>query len=180
MLGASGHVVIHRGAAGGPVIAQAVIDLAEIRDDVLNRADSTLVLADFRVAIEGAASRMAASKRTAADLAAMAEAQRALQQATNITESRHADTAFHLAVAGAAGNALLTAAIEDARAGMFDLVDLLGFEFLRESSFDGHELIIEAIRAGDPNAATTAMELHLAATRDEFVRIVAQHSLTSG
>jgi DNA-binding FadR family transcriptional regulator len=180
VLESSGHVAIHRGAAGGPVVSQAAIDPAEIRDDLLNRAESILVLADFRVAIEGAASRLAASNRTAADLATMADAQQALQLATNITESRHADTAFHLAVADAAGNALLTEAIEDARAGMFDLVDLLGFEFLRESSFDGHELIIDAIKAGDAGAATTAMELHLAATRAEFVRIVARHSSTSG
>lgn len=175
VLEASGHVAIHRGAAGGPVVTQAVIDPEEIRHDVLKRADSIMVLADFRVAIEGAASRLAASKRTDVDLAAMTTAQRALQQATNINESRHADTAFHLAVAVAAGNALLTEAIEDARAGMFDLVDLLGFEFLRESSFDAHELIIDSIRSGDAGAAATAMEQHLAATRTEFERLVAQH-----
>ncbi len=176
VLEASGHVAIHRGAAGGPVVTQAVIDREEIRDDVLRRADSILVLADFRVAVEGAASRLAATKRSVTDLLAMTNAQRALQQATNINESRQADTAFHLAVAGAAGNALLTEAIEDARAGMFDLVDLLGFEFLRESSFDAHELIITSIRAGDADAATCAMERHLAATRTEFERLVAQHS----
>ena len=176
VLEASGHVAIHRGAAGGPVVTQAVIDPAEIRDEVLTRADSILVLADFRVAIEGAASRLAARKRTEVDLSAMAAAQVALQGATTINDSRHADTVFHLAVARAAGNPLLIHAVEDARAGMFDLVDLLGFEFLRASSFDAHQRILDAIRAGDSETAAEAMEHHLGATRNEFERLVEHYA----
>jgi len=177
VLEASGHVAIHRGAAGGPVVTQATIDPAEISAEVLNRAETILELADFRVIIEGAASRLAAVQHTEADLEAMIGAQRDLHTAGNINESRLADTLFHLAVANAAGNTLLTQAIEDARAGMFDLVDLLGFEFLRESSFDAHELILDAIRSGDSERAAAAMQQHLAATHTEFERLVAQHSL---
>jgi DNA-binding FadR family transcriptional regulator len=157
-------------------VTQATIDAAEIRAEVLNRAETILELADFRVIIEGAASRLAAVQRTEADLEAMVRAQRDLGTANNINESRLADTVFHLAVANAAGNALLTHAIEDARAGMFNLVDLLGFEFLRGSSFDAHELILSAIRSGDSDGAAAAMQQHLAATHTEFERLVAQHS----
>jgi GntR family transcriptional repressor for pyruvate dehydrogenase complex len=142
VLESSGHVTIVRGSAGGPIVAHANLEPEEIRAEVLSRADSILVLADFRVVLEGAASRLAAKNRDTTDLRTMVVAQLALERASNIHESRRADTVFHLAIARAAGNSMLTLAIEDARAGMFDLVDLLGFDFLRESSLIAHELII--------------------------------------
>jgi DNA-binding FadR family transcriptional regulator len=172
ILEASGQVSIQRGAAGGPIVTEASVDPRLLRTDVLSRAGSILELAEFRSVIEAGAARLAAARRTANDLAAMSESQRHLRDATTIAESRHADTEFHLAIANAAGNAMLTHAIEDARAGMFDLVDLLGFQFLKESSFDAHQAILDAIDRGDDRASAAAMTEHLSATREEFARLV--------
>jgi GntR family transcriptional repressor for pyruvate dehydrogenase complex len=172
ILESSGQVSIQRGAAGGPIVNEAIVDPRIVRADVLSRADSILVLAEFRSVIESGAARMAAQNRSTEDLAAMTESQRQLQEATTIIESRHADTSFHLAIARAAGNPMLTNAIEDARAGMFDLVDLLGFRFLRESSFDAHQAILDAIDRSDQQSAAEAMAVHLSATRVEFERLM--------
>lgn len=172
VLEASGQVTIQRGAAGGPVITEATVDPRIVRSDVLGRAEDILVLAEFRSVIESAAASMAAQRHDEGDLEHMQAAQQRLLDSETMGESRNADTEFHLAIAHAAGNAMLTRSIEDARAGMFDLVDLLGFEFLKESSYASHRRILDAVARGDADEASAAMRQHLAATRVEFERLL--------
>ncbi len=66
---------------------------------------------------------------------------------------------------------MLTSAIEDARVQMFTTVDLLSFPFVKDSSYSAHGAVLDAIRAGDADAAAAAMRAHLAVTREEFRRL---------
>jgi GntR family transcriptional repressor for pyruvate dehydrogenase complex len=171
VLEGSGQIVVTRGARGGAIVQAAIVDPMRIRADVDTLADSIMPLTEYRSIIEGSAASLAAERRTDADLAELEAAQHGLLESTALDASRHADTRFHLAVAAAAGNPMLTSAIEDARVQMFTTVDLLSFPFVKESSFSAHGEVLEAIRAGDPAAAAAAMRAHLAVTREEFRRL---------
>lgn len=173
VLEAGGQLRILRGAAGGPVVQQAAPDADSVRTELLARGGDIIEFTEFRAVVECAAARMAAERRTDTTLDRLEAAQDELAAAVTKAESRLADSAFHLAIAEAAGNAMLAQAIDDARVRVFDSVDLMKFDFIKESSHDAHQRILEAIRAGDPEAAAAAMQAHIATTKLEFERIIA-------
>jgi GntR family transcriptional repressor for pyruvate dehydrogenase complex len=171
VLEGSGQIVITRGARGGAIVQAAIVDPMRIRADVDELAASIMPLTEYRSIIEGSAASLAAERRTENDLAELESAQRDLLDSAELDASRHADTRFHLAVAAAAGNPMLSSAIEDARVQMFTTVDLLSFPFVKDSSYTAHGAVLDAIRAGDAEAAASAMRAHLAVTREEFRRL---------
>ena len=140
------------------------------------RREDLLGLVEYRAEIESSAARLAAERRTQRDLDAMAHAQDELARARNKDESRRADTAFHLAVAGASANQHLARAIEDARAEMFHPVDLASFDFVMESSHTQHQRILDAITSGDSASAQQAMRDHVEHTRDEMLKLIGEES----
>jgi len=172
VLEGGGQIVILRGAAGGAIVQEEALDAALLRQSVRERADEIAALTEFREVVESAAAEMAATRVSAVDIAAMEAAQQELASSETKADCRHADTAFHLALAGAAGNPFIRDAVENARVRMFAQVDLMSFEFIRESSWEAHERILDAIRRGDAAAAAVEMRKHLETTRDEFTRIV--------
>lgn len=168
----SGQVVIRRGTAGGAIVQDLARSPDAVRRDLLTHRADLLSLLEFRIEIESAAARLAAARRTPADLDAMGVAQNALLEATNKDEGRAADTALHLAVARAAGNEHLAAAVEDARAEMFHPIDLATFDFIKESSHAGHAAVVDAIVRGDGAAADAAMRAHIEHTRVEMLAVL--------
>lgn len=176
VLEGSGQVVIHRGARGGAIVQESIVDPRLILDDVATRTEEILALAEFRSVVDAAAAGLAAVRRTEADLVLMRSAQEELSAATTLPDSRLADTAFHLAVAHASGNPELVRAIEDARVKMFAPVDLLSFRFHKEASLEGHARVLEAITDGDSPRATGEMQQHLAVTRAEFEQLLREYS----
>ncbi|WP_448006590.1 FadR/GntR family transcriptional regulator [Agromyces bauzanensis] len=168
----SGQIEVRRGAAGGPVVQQTEPDAQALRRDIVSREGSIIELTEFRAIVESAAAGLAAERRDDGDVRRLEDAQVELDAAVTKAESRLADQAFHLAIAQAAGNAMLVTAIEDARARMFDSVDLMPFEFIKETSLGAHQRILEAIRDGDAARAAAEMRQHLATTRQEFERII--------
>ncbi|MPS76347.1 MAG: FadR family transcriptional regulator [Microbacterium sp.] len=129
-------------------------------------------LTEFREIVESGGAALAAVRRSTADLEAMALAQSELAGAATKAESRIADTHFHLALAAASGNTFVRDAVEEARVRMFEPVDLMSFDFVKESSWHAHERILDAVRRGDADAADAAMRAHLRTTREEFTRVV--------
>lgn len=172
VLEGSGHITVTRGTAGGAVVQDSAPNPDLVLHELRARRDELFALVEFRAAIESESASLAAGRRTDADLAAMEEAQEHLSASANKDESRRADTEFHLAVAAAARNAHLSWAIEDARAAMFDPVDLASFDFVMESSHTQHQRVIDAIRSGDASEAAAAMRDHLEHTRDEIQKLI--------
>ncbi len=121
---------------------------------------------DYRIAVEAAAARLAAQTRSADDIATMIRANEAMAESRNHSESRAADSAFHLAIAAATGNPYLRRAIEDARAGMFRPLDVFGFA---HATWTGqpkeHQAIIDAIEAKAGDAAEQALHEHIEGAR---------------
>ncbi|MFD5226446.1 FadR/GntR family transcriptional regulator [Microbacterium sp. NPDC058342] len=172
ILEGSGQIVITRGASGGAIVQDAALDPRLIREEVRTRAAEIGALTEFREIVESGGAALAAARRTDADLEAMASAQSDLAAAITKAQSRVADTAFHLALAEASGNAFVRDAVEEARVRMFEPVDLMSFDFVKESSWHAHELILDAVRRGEAQAADEAMRAHLRTTRAEFTRVV--------
>lgn len=177
VLEGSGQITIKRGTSGGAIVQDNSVAPEVAIHELRQRRDALLTLLEYREEIETIAARWSATRRSEADLEAMQEAQEALRLATNKDESRRADTAFHLAIASAAGNPHLSASIEDARASMFHPVDLAAFVFAKESSHTHHQLVLDEIAKGDGDAASAAMRRHIQSSRLEMLRLMEGKSL---
>lgn len=176
VLEGSGQIVVTRGASGGPVVQETTPDPERLLRELRARTEEIQALTEFRVVVESGAAEIAAGVCTEDDIAALTAANTRLAEAATLTDSRAADTEFHLLIAELSGNPFLCEAIEDARVRMFAPVDVLSFDFIKDSSVAAHETVITALRAHDATGARDAMRSHVRTTREEFDRILGAHS----
>ena len=166
LLEASGLVEARRGRTGGTFVTK--------RDSDSDAADELIVrvmrhrkemedLLQYRRLMEPAVARVAAGMRRNADLAAMRKAIRGMVEATSEPDYMRHDTDFHIAVARATGNDILTHAIESIRMQLNDAMTLLpeSDTWHRRISRE-HEELFAAIEGGDGEAAERLMEEHVA------------------
>jgi GntR family transcriptional regulator, transcriptional repressor for pyruvate dehydrogenase complex len=129
--------------------------------------DHVYMLFEFRRVQETAASRLAATRATPAEL-------RAIEGAAQLCEQGHltgeaalfarGDDEFHLGIAAASHNPFLVASVREARRlqrqsstiGMHGAIGAHAAEAITE-----HDAIYQAIRDGDPKAAAEAAGVHL-------------------
>lgn len=157
-----------RGSGGGAlVVAAEPTGGAAGGHDALR--DELKELYEFRVACESAAAGLAAERRSEADLARLRAAIEDLDGELTLSRFRAADNAFHLALADAARNGRLRAAIEDARAAMFRPLDALPFELAVSRTVEDHGRILAAVAAREPAAARVAVAEHLREAQDELL-----------
>lgn len=123
---------------------------------------------EVRVALERLSARLAAPRLTSDDLAAMQASLRAMREAPTRDDFNDADTAFHVAIAEAAGNRLAadtTVAIrESVRAPLqagFARLDEQDYEQLRVVLLTEHEQICAALARGQAEEAETLLEEHV-------------------
>jgi GntR family transcriptional repressor for pyruvate dehydrogenase complex len=126
-----------------------------------------LYLLEFRFALEGEAARLAATRATTADIAAIEDAFRALSRAVDEGAlGAEADVAFHLAVAEAAhnpvflqvigyANRLFRTSVTIARAKSLAYVDR------PRAVLEEHREILAAIQRRRPEEAEAAMRRHI-------------------
>ncbi len=169
MLEVRGYVKSHRGAAGGLIVTIPQEPLEILKHRLREYLASFEELLEFRLAIESAASRLAALRRTNEDLTKLKRAIDDMRVSTTLPQFRRADNAFHLAIADAARNSRFRQAIEDARLAMLVPFDvLLDSEVLRLAQGNEHIQILAAIQSANPQEAEEAMAAHLARTRHEL------------
>jgi FMN reductase len=136
-----------------------------------------LELLEVREALETAAARLAAERRSEEDVSVLRGAlarvheSRRERGAAAVARFAHADGALHAALAAAARNGHLERAIADARARMFLPIGAV-FAQIAPRADDQHDAIVEAIEARDPDAAEAAMRAHLDATRADVRQLV--------
>ena len=169
VLRTEGYVESRRGAHGGLVVLDQGIDEERMRPVVQERLQEFEELLDLREAIEGAAARLAAERRTAGDLKALTSAFNAMARGLETERFRAADSAFHMAVASAARNRMMLRAIEEARAAMWMPIDDR-IEKVFPSAHRHHERILTAIRDQNPRAAERAAIAHLEVVRHDLRR----------
>jgi GntR family transcriptional repressor for pyruvate dehydrogenase complex len=164
-----------RGRYGGTFVSKASEDEL-VMDELIARVRRTRreledVLA-YRQAVEPAAARAAAKARLPEDIAALNRALEQTAAAANEHEYMRADTELHLAVAGATRNRFLEQAIEEIRIHLNDAMALLPESDIWHRRIDEeHRAVVEAIAAGDEEAAEAAMSLH-AANAEQGLRAV--------
>jgi GntR family transcriptional repressor for pyruvate dehydrogenase complex len=169
VLEGEGYVISRRGARGGILVLDQAENEERIRPLLAERLPEIEEIFDYRTAVEGAAARLAADRRTDEDLAILQRAYDVIAADRETRRFRAADNAFHLAVADAARNRLMRQAIEDARAEMWVPIDrLISRVFLTANRH--HRQILDAIRARDPDAAQQAVVDHLETARRDLRR----------
>lgn len=119
-------------------------------------------LVEARRHIEVALATLAAQRRSEEDLRDMRGLLRQMQDAGSDDEFIEADMAFHLRLAEAAGNSVLSGILINIRS--LIQVWITRVTYAAESiapSYQEHVPIMEAVEAGDPAAAAAAMGAHL-------------------
>jgi len=121
---------------------------------------------DLRWAIEPAIAQLAATRRSEGDIERARALLTAAASAPHTPRAlRASDSRFHLALAGMAASPSLAAAAADLQVRLGELLGTLPIlaESIRHSQSQ-HELILEAVAAGDGEQARTRMLEHISAT----------------
>ncbi|MBD7951963.1 FadR/GntR family transcriptional regulator [Oerskovia rustica] len=152
---------------------------AEASDDweeVLRRGEVVDVL-EVRGALETEAARLAATRRTPADLRAMTTALAGRGEVPTTASAQDyvdADLVFHRAVVDAAHNAVLTdlfaTFLPRLHRAMVDMIELDGAGERHRHDQDAHEAILDAVRDRDADRAAATSRRHLDSVHAKVVR----------
>jgi DNA-binding FadR family transcriptional regulator len=138
--------------------------------------DHVYMLFEFRRVQETAASRLAATRATPAELRAIevaAEQCRHGHVTGQVTLFDRGDDDFHLGIAAASHNPFLVTSVREARrlqrqSSTIGLHGTTGGH--AEGAIEEHAAIFQAIRDGDPEAAAQATGIHLDNTLEDYRR----------
>lgn len=116
----------------------------------------------FREILEPQVVALAAKMATPSHIDELESLIRQQAEATDIAQMREIDIQFHMALARATGNSILTEMVQ----GIHNTLGLVRSEHLisrrrQKISLAGHQMLIEAIRQRDPQMAIEAMRDHL-------------------
>ncbi|HTI27201.1 MAG TPA: GntR family transcriptional regulator [Kutzneria sp.] len=133
--------------------------------------DGVRALFELRAALECATARLAAARRTDADLTRMREVSAASRTAFTTGEFPYRlDLAFHGALLDAARSPLITEQVRLAQQRVILLRAAQEVAFSHEqASMDDHDSIIEAIEGQDGERAAQVMATHLDRVRDQLL-----------
>jgi GntR family transcriptional regulator, transcriptional repressor for pyruvate dehydrogenase complex len=180
-----GLLEVRRGSAGGVLIKEAPLTQPTY-EELRNQAEVYEEIVDFRLANECAAARLAAGRHTEEQLRgieqlmseleengrSLAAAQGNEEEIAHVsTEFGRLDTKLHLTIARASGNRYLIEAVETGRIDMLRPVGSV-FSSLHGNVNHLHREIVDAIAAGDGDAAATAMAAHIESTRQQLADLV--------
>ncbi|HZX01623.1 FadR/GntR family transcriptional regulator [Kribbella sp.] len=163
----AGYVESRRGRYGGTFVNEELpkprrTPAKRLARELAAGLDDALTL---RVVLETGAAEAAADR----DLgpAERDHLQRCLAEtdAASLTDYRRLDSRLHLAIAEVTGSPSLISATADVRMRLNELLDAIPLlERNIEHSNQQHKVIVDAVLAGDPEAARQAMQEHLSGT----------------
>lgn len=172
ILADNGYVDIRRGNNGGAFVRTDWLPSSSemVRRHLLPNWEEFDAVLDTRLQIESMLARLAAKRRTAAQVAEMRTAVEAYRSAADRESSRIADQQVHAAIARATGNSLIAAVSSQLRL----MVSLnLGAEpytsEARATAKDQHAELVDAVEAGDEDAAAAIAYDHFMIT-DRLLR----------
>jgi DNA-binding FadR family transcriptional regulator len=153
-----------RARVAEPSVGRMVDQVSATMRHLLSHSPASLEnLKEARATFEREMARIAARKRSDADLARLREIlsdQRAA--AADPARFRSLDGRFHREIAAVAANPIFTALIDALFRWLSDFhVDLVSVPGLEQLTLAEHDLILAAIARGDPDAAASAMADHL-------------------
>ncbi|HSZ99315.1 MAG TPA: FCD domain-containing protein [Streptosporangiaceae bacterium] len=165
----AGYVCSRRGRLGGTFVTYTwpAPDSGELRRLAIRDGDKLTDALTFRLAVEAGAAEALAGLSGPAEDAAQASllARLADVNAAGPQDYRRLDTLFHLSIAELTGSSLLAAACADARMRLNDFLNAIPvLQRNIDHTAGQHAAIVEAILAGDAQAARTAVAEHLQGT----------------
>ena len=176
ILEVQGLVVIKTGRSGGAFVQQPGGDSVASSVSLLIRGQQLRLTAllETREAIEPACASLAAKYRTDEDLATMDAANRIVGDTSASLEAfLQANVDWHLAVATASHNELLTGFMSALSKAIYSSTENTAFvdDQVRKTTYRAHSTITEAIRSGDPAAATRRMTKHVHSYAEAVVQV---------
>jgi len=165
ILEVQGLVRVKTGRAGGAYVSRPGQDSMADSVDLLIRARRIRIpaLLETREAIEPFCAQLAAKHRTDEDLGRLEAANAAMADAGTLAEFLQANVDWHVAVAVAGRNELLTGFMRALSRGLYASTDNQGFvdDEVRRTTLRAHRAVTKAIRAKDPDAAGRRMSRHV-------------------
>jgi GntR family transcriptional regulator, transcriptional repressor for pyruvate dehydrogenase complex len=165
ILEVQGLVRVKTGRAGGAYVSRPGQDSMADSVDLLIRARRIRIpaLLETREAIEPFCAQLAAKHRTDEDLGRLEAANAAMADAGTLAEFLQANVDWHVAVAVAGRNELLTGFMRALSRGLYASTDNQGFvdDEVRRTALRAHRAVTKAIRAKDPDAAGRRMSRHV-------------------
>ena len=171
-LQADGLVYARRGAGTfvRTVPPVAITDFAKV-SDIAGHLKSF----EVRLALESATATLAAQRRTLTQLGDISDAMSRLEEElTRGAGARDEDFAFHRNIAIGSGNEIFVAQFDNLKSSVSGWMNMalgltnLGSERRRNAVIREHRQIVEAIRAGDGEAAALYMRYHLTQARERL------------
>lgn len=168
VLAVEGLLVTRQGRSGGNIVTLPGPERIDRSVDQFVRGNSVPLgqLREARASLEPALARLAALNRDTDDLAALWQCHREIQAASDFRRFSRSNMEWHLAVARASGNRILTAmfrAIANT-VEMADLVEEFDTAEIRAQVIKVHRRITKAIEQRNPELAHALMEHHISAT----------------
>lgn len=161
VLESTGYIYTTRGSHGGSRVSDADSLFRCWKQWMRQHSDELDDVFEYRITVEARLAALAAERRTEQDLAAMRAAAANEQPTTDWSALFRADMDVHRAVAQAARSPHLEEAMMAARGELFVPVDIMHLDAKHPRIHSGHEVIIEAIQAGDPIKAEAEMRRHI-------------------
>ncbi len=173
MLRQSGLINSQRGS--GSYVADAPV--AELRLELPHRSlQSVIKLLELRRALEVEAARLAATRRTTSQLRQIRNAMVDIDEAVeNGGDGVEEDMAFHRSIAEASNNAYFTASIDFHNRFLQQAITVTRSNEAQRIQFmqqvvEEHQAILDAIAAGDPEAAANSVAAHLTHAKQRLDR----------
>jgi len=165
ILEVQGLVRIKTGRAGGAYVYRPGQDSMADSVNLLIRARRIRIpaLLETREAIEPFCARLAARNRTDEDLRRLEAANEAMAADGTLAEFLQANVDWHVAVAAAGQNELLTGFMLALSQSIYASTDNQGFvdDDVRRTTLRAHRAVTKAIRAKDPETAERRMSRHV-------------------
>jgi len=175
ILEVQGLVRIKTGRAGGAFVQRPGNDSVASSVGLLIRGRPVRMAAllETREAIEPACARLAATRRTAADLARLDRTNHALQAAESLEDFLQANVDWHVGVAIASHNELLVGFMMALSKAIYAATENHRFvdEAIRAETAKAHRAITEAIREQDATGVVRRMTRHVHAYAEAVLRV---------
>jgi GntR family transcriptional repressor for pyruvate dehydrogenase complex len=181
ILEVQGLVQIRTGRSGGAFVQKPGEEsiASSVNLMIRGRQIRMAALLETRESIEPSCAKMAAERRTTADLDALERANDAISVDGPLSAFLTANIDWHIAVAVASHNELLTGFMLALSRAIYASTDNQGFidTEVRQTTIRAHQLITEAIRDGDPKAAVRRMERHVHAYAEAVLKVEERTSI---
>lgn len=174
VLEGEGRLSVRRGRGGGFTVLEPDHDSPTARREIRANRRAIRDLFDLRLVVETGAVALAALRRTDEEVVTLEHRLGRMQQVIReerrrpgtalVREFQALDNGFHLALARCSRNEHLVEQVAAARQAMWTPVGSV-FRHLESNANDLHADILDAVRAGEGDAAAALMSEHITATR---------------